>query len=147
MKNSESEGLSKLTEYLAQTRRQAEISIDLLNNKIVELEQENDYKLGRINELTGERDYFKKYSEQLKSENSKKWKLQERDDWKSLVESVQKDRARLQDECTRLESSLDEAKVQIQGLQDELCESMRIIEALELERQVNKIPTILTYSY
>ena len=82
---SESDGLSKLAEYLNQTRRQAEQSIDILNAKISELANESEA-------ISSERDYFRNYSEQLKLENSQKWRLQERDDWKSLVESVQTDR-------------------------------------------------------
>jgi len=30
--------------------------------------------------------------EQLKIENTKKWRVEERNDWKALVDSVQKDR-------------------------------------------------------
>ena len=43
---SESDGLKKLTEYLNQTRRQAETAIDVLNKKIDEMEQENNTCLG-----------------------------------------------------------------------------------------------------
>jgi hypothetical protein len=92
---SESAGLAKLTEYLNQTRKQAELSIDILNKKISELEVENE-------RLSGEKDYFHSLTLQLKIENSKKWRLQERDDWKSLVDSIQIDRSRLQNVCNNL---------------------------------------------
>lgn len=92
---SESAGLAKLTEYLNQTRKQAELSIDILNKKISELENENE-------RLSGEKDYFHSLTLQLKIENSKKWRLQERDDWKSLVDSIQIDRTRLQNVCNNL---------------------------------------------
>ena len=52
--------------------------------------------------------------EQLKSENSRKWRLQERDDWKSLVDSVQADRARLQEETMRLNLQLEDAQAEIE---------------------------------
>lgn len=45
------EGLQKLTEYLNQTRRQAEAAIDVLNNKIEELRQENDTCMNMIEKL------------------------------------------------------------------------------------------------
>ena len=124
-----SDGLAKLTEYLAQTRRQAEKSIDVLNERITELTREKE-------EIAAERDYFRNYSEQLKLENSKKWRLQERDDWKSLVESVQKDRNRLHDDCIRLESSLEEAQHELQRLQEEITMRDRIIEE-ERSKQSN----------
>jgi hypothetical protein len=38
---SENDGLKKLTEYLNQTRRQAEAAIDALNIKIQEMKDEN----------------------------------------------------------------------------------------------------------
>ena len=110
---SESDGLSKLAEYLNQTRRQAEQSIDILNSKISELVNESEA-------ISSERDYFRNYSEQLKLENSQKWRLQERDDWKSLVESVQTDRGRLQENCNRLEIELEEAKAGVKILEKEI---------------------------
>eukprot|EP01035_Chromulina_nebulosa_P020997 gene20997-27210_t len=45
--------------------------------------------------------------EQLKRENTNKYKLQERDDWKSLVESLQNDRSRLQQECIKLQEEIE----------------------------------------
>lgn len=49
------------------------------------------------------------YSERLKMENSQKWRLKERDDWKALVENIQLDRDRLQAECDHLGELLDAA--------------------------------------
>ena len=102
--SSAGDGLKKLADYLAQTRRQAEVSIDVLNSRVTELTAELDIAKQTAERLQEERDLFHNMSEQLKIENSKKWRLQERDDWKSLVDSVQRDRCRLQDECHRLET-------------------------------------------
>ena len=110
---SEKEGLAKLAAYLQQTRKQAEESIDVLNTRIMVLESEAEA-------ISSERDHFKNYSEQLKLENSKKWRLQERDDWKSLVESIQTDRTRLREDCGRLESELEEAKAGVKILEEEI---------------------------
>ncbi len=106
MSENHSETIARLTAYLNQTRRQAEESIDTLNNRYAEIQAELETSRLVCERLVEERDYFKNLSEQLKLENSKKWRLNERDDWKSLVESVQLDRARLQEECTRLEAEL-----------------------------------------
>jgi chromosome segregation ATPase len=110
---SEKEGLAKLAAYLQQTRKQAELSIDILNTRILSLENESEA-------ISSERDYFRNYSEQLKLENSKKWRLHERDDWKSLVDSVQVDRARLQENCDNLEIELEEAKAGVKILEEEI---------------------------
>lgn len=110
---SEKEGLAKLAAYLQQTRKQAELSIDILNTRILSLENESEA-------ISSERDYFRNYSEQLKLENSKKWRLHERDDWKSLVDSVQVDRARLQENCDNLEIELEEARAGVKILEEEI---------------------------
>lgn len=127
---SESDGLSKLAEYLNQTRRQAEQSIDILNAKISELANESEA-------ISSERDYFRNYSEQLKLENSQKWRLQERDDWKSLVESVQTDRGRLQENCNRLEIELEEAKAGVKILEEEI---NLIMNNERFDYRVHRIP-------
>ena len=67
-----------------------------------------------------QRDYYRNFSEQLQLENSKKWRLQERDDWKALVDSVQRDRGRLQDECNAMERELAQAHEEIERLRAEL---------------------------
>lgn len=117
---SESDGLRKLTEYLAQTRRQAETAIDELNRQIVDLKKENEMCMQVVETLEAERDYFKSHAEQLKQVNSTKYRLQERDDWKSLIDSVQKDRNRLQEDCIALEHQLQQSKSEIEYLRGEL---------------------------
>jgi len=67
--------------------------------------------------------------EQLKIENSRKWRLQERDDWKALVDSVQKDRDRLHDECIRLETSLNQAHSYIQQQENLLAKASSQLES------------------
>ena len=117
---SESDGLHKLTAYLNQTRRQAEAAIDALNVRIFELQAQNEQLVQQYDMLEKEKEQFKALSEQLKQVGTTKQRLQERDDWKSLIDSVQKDRARLQDECCNLESELEIAKCEILELRVEL---------------------------
>jgi len=118
MSESEALGLKKLTEYLNQTRRQAEMAIDNLTAQVNDLNKENKEALILAEKFEAERDYYRNYAEQLKLENSKKWKLQERDDWKGLLDTVTKDRNRLQGECQLLESSLDQANKRIKELEE-----------------------------
>ena len=110
MFETESEGVARLTAYLQQTKRQTEHSIDIMNKHIEELQDDLETQKLVSSQLEQERDYFRGLSEQLKLENTKKWRLQERDDWKALLESVQEDRVRLQEECTKLEQQFDMAR-------------------------------------
>ena len=110
MFESESEGVTRLTAYLQQTKRQAEHSIDKMNQHIEELQEDLETSKLVSRQLEQERDYFRNLAEQLKQENTRKWRLQERDDWKALLESVQEDRERLQEDCSRLEDQLEMAK-------------------------------------
>lgn len=107
---SERDGLTKLTDYLNQTRRQATAAIDVLNEKIDEMRIENETCMNIITKLEKERDYYRDNYEQVKVENSTKWKLRERDEWKSLVENVQQDRNRLQESINQLELDLEESR-------------------------------------
>ena len=45
---SEADGLRKLTEFLNQTRKQAEVAVDCLNERIRELELEREKYLGEV---------------------------------------------------------------------------------------------------
>eukprot|EP01038_Epipyxis_sp_PR26KG_P007329 gene7329-9989_t len=109
---SESEGLQKLIEYLKQTRKQAENSIDILNDHINTLTEENKLLLHRIDDLEAEKIQSKKQFDdfQLRINNPNKFKFAERDEWKVLVESIQKDRTRLQEEVSILDAELQRYK-------------------------------------
>ena len=111
MGDGDSDGIRRLTAYLNQTRRQATQSIDVLTGRVKELEQNLETSALVAERLEAERDYFKGISEQLKVENSKKWRLHERDDWRSLVESVQLDRERLQEENAAMEEELESLRL------------------------------------
>ncbi len=136
---SESDGLAKLTEFLKQTRRQAELAIDNLNSQIQILTRENDELKGSITQIQHEKSEYKRLFEQLKQETSGKWKFKERDDWKCLVDNIQQDRTRLQEENNQLNALLsttskqvEELKTEIQKLyseKDELEEANRLLLA------------------
>jgi hypothetical protein len=54
--------------------------------------------------------------EQLKLENNAKWKLQERDDWRALVESLTRDRDRLKGELGDMEAKFNDVSAQLEDL-------------------------------
>ena len=114
-----SDGLHRLTEYLTQTRRQANAAIDILNTRIEELESSNMQLREKEKNLRLERDDFQNQLKLLKAENSTKFQLRERDDWKAVLDSVQKDRQRLSDECETLKSQLDILRSKNERLQKE----------------------------
>ncbi|KAJ1397444.1 hypothetical protein B484DRAFT_458698 [Ochromonadaceae sp. CCMP2298] len=113
---SESDGLHKLTQYLNQIRRQAEASIDTLNQQIQELRDENSKCKQDCKTAEAQRDHFKG----LAAGQTTKQRLQERDDWKSLIDSVQKDRSRLQTQCCELEVELEQSRGEVADLEAEL---------------------------
>ena len=117
---SESDGLQKLTAYLNQTRRQAEAAVDALNLQITDLKRQNETYELLCKKVEEEKEYYKNQVDHMKLEGTTKHRLQERDDWRSLIDSVQKDRARLQEECIALEATLELANDEISELQDEL---------------------------
>lgn len=61
-----SDGVIKLTAYLNQTRRQAELAIDVLNQKISELIKDNEELNNTLNNVFEERDHFKSIADKLK---------------------------------------------------------------------------------
>ena len=102
---SDVEGLRLLANHLAKVKLEA---------------AENRYELSRLlkitqgknEELEGEVCRLK----QLCRENSLHWRLQERDDWKALVEAVQKDRSRLERENEKLVTEISLLRQQVTSL-------------------------------
>lgn len=116
---SESEGLQKLIEYLKQTRRQAEASIDILNARINELSTDNETCLKLIERLEEEKLKYKTLYDEIKQQNATKWKFAERDEWKALVDSIQQDRSRLQEENLSFANEIEVCKEQMNSLEAE----------------------------
>lgn len=117
---SETEGLAKLTEYLKQTRRQAEIAIDNLNSQLSECRKENEALRMTLSNLQKERDSHLTTIQQLKTESGAKWKFKERDEWKALVENIQKDRDRIQLEYNNVSAYLEETQIELARTKQDL---------------------------
>lgn len=90
-----------------------------------------------------QRTYLKDLIEQLKGENSRKWRLQERDDWKSLVDSVQADRVRLQEETIRLNMLLEQSAAEIQR-QAEVIQRLSVSRSFSTSVDGDLIPREIT---
>lgn len=132
---SESEGLTKLTEYLKQTRRQAEVAIDNLNGQLSILKDENSQLNEVIHNLQQERDHYRSQLEQIQ-QNPSKWKFKERDEWKALVDSIQADRSRLQEENAGLMAAMEDAKNEIAFLKNNI--ELLNEDRLHLQSQLNE---------
>jgi chromosome segregation ATPase len=137
MITNQSDGVLKLTEYLKQTRRQAEIAIDNLNTQLTEVSTENQELRQAVKELEQEKNNYKQQLEQSKQQTSNKNKFKERDDWKYLVDNIQQDRDRLQEETNQLQSFLSTASQQIEELKHEL--ERVLYEKEELEEHNKKL--------
>jgi hypothetical protein len=134
---SESEGLARLTEYLKQTRRQAEIAVDNLTNQVNTLNVENDELRRSVQRLEYEKKELRDLVDQIKKDGTVKSKFKERDEWRSLVDSMQQDRTRLQEENNELSSILANASQQIEELKAEL--SKVLYEKAELEQRSQQL--------
>ena len=80
-----------------------------------------------------QKEYFRSLVDQLKVENSRKSRLQERDDWKALIDSIQADRVRLQEENIILAQQLEDACQEIAD-QADLIEKMTLSSQEAAER-------------
>lgn len=101
-----SEGVQILTEHLASLKKQHKEKVDTLTDRAKELEAENQSLKAKLEACLDELDFRNGQIEQLKIENTQKWRIEERNDWKSLVDSVQRDRDELQEENERLRTQL-----------------------------------------
>jgi len=137
---SQAEGLSKLTEYLKQTKRQAEAAVDHLNKEISRLSEENGQLKSILRQTTIERDEYFATVEELKMKNTSKYKLKERDDWKNLVDQIQVDRTRLQEENSNLEERLAASAAEMQSLVEQLQSQQYANEQLQNELEIAQLP-------
>lgn len=93
--------IKKLISMLGETRRRAEEQNSLLKRELQSQVERNEEMRGRVEEL-------ELVIDQQRIENSKKWRIEERDDWKALVKSLEGDRRRLEDEIESLRDRLEQ---------------------------------------
>ena len=85
-----------LGRHLAATKLEAAEKENNLKQEIKLLQQDNEKLLRYIEGQREKVEHLQSENYQLKLENSKKWRVQERDDWRSLVTAVQEDRCVVQ---------------------------------------------------
>lgn len=83
-----SEGVRVLTEHLKRHKAEAAERISVLETEAAALNQTNEALRRQLQTCLDELDFRHGQIEQLKLENTRKWRIEERNDWKSLVDSV-----------------------------------------------------------
>lgn len=99
------EGLRLLANHLAKVKLEAAEQLYSINTKLKGVSEENRELHSEVARL-----------KQLCRENTLHWRLQERDDWKALVEAVQKDRSRLENDNERLSNEISLLRKQLTSL-------------------------------
>ena len=95
--------IKKLVSMLGAVRQQSEGTILTLKKELQASVITND----GLRDIISEKNMV---IEQMKLEMGKKWRIEERDDWKALVESLQGDRRRLEGEVAALRKTLEGCK-------------------------------------
>uniref|UniRef100_A0A7S2V322 Uncharacterized protein n=1 Tax=Fibrocapsa japonica TaxID=94617 RepID=A0A7S2V322_9STRA len=102
------DGIAKVRNYAAKVKRESEDQMKELKNMAIAFEGENRCLKEQIENYENEVETLRSMVEQLKIENARKWRVEERNDWKALVKSIQEDRAVLQAENERLKQEIEE---------------------------------------
>ena len=83
------------------------------------LSEENRGLKSKLHACLDELDFRNGQVQQLREENTRKWRVEERNDWKSLVDSVQRDRADLQEANEDLQERMTELEAEVEELRAE----------------------------
>ena len=92
----EDSGIQLLAKHLADIKLQATEERHQNTKKIKTLEHKCATYETEVEEYKQKCAHQENLIHQLRLENTKKWRISERDDWKALVDAVQTDRQRLQ---------------------------------------------------
>eukprot|EP00903_Cladosiphon_okamuranus_P013479 g12554.t1 len=99
-------GLERLAGLLAATKENAAAEISKLGSQVQALEIERRTLEAMLESCRDELGDATSLVEQLRLENTRKWRVEERDDWRALLDSMQADRTALQHQNDRLEAEL-----------------------------------------
>ena len=104
----------------AKVKRQSKEAVDELTTRSSILAEENRGLKVKLHACLDELDFRNGQVQQLREENTRKWRVEERNDWKSLVDSVQRDRAELQEANEDLQERCEELETEVAELRAEL---------------------------
>jgi len=127
-------GLEKLTKYIKEVKEESEAKIMELKQMIIALEAENQILKKQTDEYEKELETAWGMVQQLKTENARKWRVEEREDWKALVSSIQEDRKSLQEDNERLLLLTDQLKKMISE-QTEVPENVQSVSCVNCNQR------------
>ena len=99
----QSAGVEKLATLLSTLRQSSTVKINILTKELHSSKLQIDLFTDTITEKN-------MVIDQLQIENGKKWRIEERNDWKALVSSLQNDRRELQEEIEDLRAEIEALK-------------------------------------
>ena len=99
-------GVELLTAHIGQLRRQAEEKISGLEEELAHAQRDSIALRQCASAAQDEVQLCRGMIQQLRLENTQKWRIEEREDWKALVASIQSDRRQLQEENLALSKEL-----------------------------------------
>jgi len=98
------DGVTALQKHLVRVKLEHAEREAALERTVAELKGENDELKAALDDAADELDLCWAHVHQLRLETTTKFQVEERDDWRALVRSVQEDRQRLQQENARLQA-------------------------------------------
>ena len=98
------DGVKALQKHLVRVKLEHAEREAALERTVAELKGENDQLKAALDDAADELDLCWAHVHQLRLETTTKFQVEERDDWRALVRSVQEDRQRLQQENARLQA-------------------------------------------
>eukprot|EP00904_Undaria_pinnatifida_P005974 jgi/Undpi1/2506/HiC_scaffold_13.g05885.m1 len=99
-------GLERLARLLAATKEDASAEISKLDSQVQALRVERATLEAALESSRDQLADANSLVDQLRLENTRKWREEERNDWRALLDSTQEDRTALQQQNTRLETEL-----------------------------------------
>ena len=96
------DGVTALQKHLVRVKLEHAEREAALERTVAELKGENDELKAALDDAADELDLCWAHVHQLRLETTTKFQVEERDDWRALVRSVQEDRQRLQQENARM---------------------------------------------
>ncbi|CAN0053821.1 unnamed protein product, partial [Hapterophycus canaliculatus] len=96
-------GLERLARLLAVTKENASAEISKLGSQVQALQVERRALEASLESCRDQLGDANSLVEQLRLENTRKWRVEERDDWRALLDSMQNDRTVLQHQNDKLE--------------------------------------------
>ena len=116
-------GVKVLADHLVKVKLSYEEQIYQLLTKLKEAKKENDDLKKQMNQMEEELEERRMEIFQFKREYTDHWRIEERENWKSALNQVQRERKRLAEENDQLKTEISEYKQKIRTLEENMLKS------------------------